>query len=356
MRKVGAPIRLAAVVAGSMSAPFLLAACSALSPSTLNAQGPGAHTIAGLWWFMFAVSAAVIAFVGLLLLVGIRPRRAPSREDDTTTPPWVRTLIVGGGVVFPVIILSVLWVLTLKDMAALSDPTARLQYTVDVIGHQWWWEVRYPDQGIVTANDIHIPTDTTVHVVLTTDDVLHSFWVPQLTAKTDLIAGRVNRMTLEASKPGVYRGQCAEFCGLQHANMAFYVIAEPLTAFSQWVAHEQAPLSTPADPTLALGQQVFVNAPCAACHAIRGVSMPIPPGSTLTGHGPSVPITAVQGPDLSDFGGRITIGAGTLPNNVGNLGGWMANSQAIKPGNYMPPMPLSPLDLQALIAYLESLK
>ena len=326
MGKASAPLRAATVglIAGYAAT---LAACGTSSPSTLNAKGPGAHTIAGLWWFMFGVSAAVVVFIVLLLLVGLRPRHGRGGEEDAPSARWPARLIVGGGVVFPVIILSVLWVLTLRDMAALSDPPSPSTLTVDVVGHQWWWEVRYPDQGIVTANDVHIPVGVAIHLVLTTDDVLHSFWVPQLTAKTDLIAGRVNHMTLLASTAGVYRGQCAEFCGLQHANMAFYVIAQSRPEFAEWTAHEQATPASIVDPTVAAGREIFLNGPCAACHTIKGVTSP-PAGST-PGDGPPGPITAVRGPDLSDFGARIGIGAGTVPNNAGNLGAWIADSQAI---------------------------
>lgn len=289
---------------------------------------------------MFGVSAAVVAFVTALIFVGLRPRRRPvPSETFARTPRWVRRLVLGGGVVFPVIVLSVLWVLTLRDMRALSQPAGPTELTIDVIGHQWWWEVRYPQQQIVTANDIHIPAGRTVHLVLTTQDVLHSFWVPELTGKTDLISGRTNSMTVQADHPGVYRGQCAEFCGLQHANMAFYVIAQSPSDFQQWLSTETAAPTSSRDPTLLRGQQVFESAACSACHTIRG--------TTARG---------TVGPDLSDFGSRQSIGAGTLPNTRGNLGGWIVDSQTIKPGNLMPPMQLSSGDLRALIAYLQSLR
>jgi cytochrome c oxidase subunit II len=224
-------------------------------------------------------------------------------------------------------------------MAALSHPAASGGITVEVIGHRWWWEVRYPDRGIVTANEVRIPVGEPVLVRLTTQDVLHSFWVPELTGKTDMISGRTNTMTLEAERPGVYRGQCAEFCGLQHAQMIFFVIADPRSEFDRWMADHSGPPALPTDPMLRQGQEVFETQACAACHTIRG--------TTASG---------MVGPDLTDFGGRLTIGAGAVPNTRGNLGGWIVNSQTIKPGNLMPPIQLSPDDLQALIAYLESLE
>ena len=240
--------------------------------------------------------------------------------------------------VFPLVVLAALWVLVLHDIGALSDPgTQRL--TVDVIGHQWWWEVRYPQQGVVTANDVHIPVGQPVELRLSTADVLHSFWVPELTGKTDMIAGRINHMTVEASNAGVYRGQCAEFCGLQHANMIFFVVAEPPATFQQWLSRQVQGPPAPTDPTLARGEQVFVNAACVACHAIK-----------------NTPANGTLGPDLSNIGGRLSVGAGAVPNDTGNLAGWIIDSQGIKPGNLMPRMQLPAQDLQALVAYLESLR
>jgi cytochrome c oxidase subunit 2 len=258
-------------------------------------------------------------------------------------------------VVFPVVVLTALWVLVLEDMRALSQP-AQHTLTVDVVGHQWWWEVRYPEQRIVTANEVHIPSGQPVLIRLTTDDVIHSFWVPQLTGKLDLISGRVNHLTVEADHPGVYRGQCAEFCGLQHALMIFYVVAHSPADFSTWVANETRPGGAPSSALGSQGLQVFLSSACSACHAIQGVNEPLATGSSLTRFGIPPPSTAVEGPDLTHFGSRMTIGAGAVTNTDGALGGWIVNSQAIKPGNYMPPVQVSPADLQALIAYLESLK
>ena len=216
----------------------------------------------------------------------------------------------------------------------------RSALTVDVIGHRWWWEVRYPSRGIVTANDVHVPVGQPVRIVLTSVDVNHSFWVPQLTCKTDLIPGVTNSMWIQADHAGTFRGQCAEYCGVQHAQMIFYVVADPPATFQQWLATQAAPAAAqPVGSALAQGQQVFETAPCASCHTIRG--------TTARG---------TLGPDLTHFGSRVSVGAGARPNTTGNLAGWIIDSQGIKPGNLMPPMQLSPQDLQALIAYLESLK
>jgi cytochrome c oxidase subunit II len=286
---------------------------------------------------MFIVSTVVVLVVGALLLYAVvrRGRRGGPSEE----PGWARGMMFGGGVAFPIVVLTVLWVWTLRDMAALSQPAGPSVLTIEVIGHQWWWEVRYPREGIVSANDIHIPVGERVEIRLTTKDVLHSFWVPQLTAKTDMIAGRTNTMTVQADQPGVYRGQCAEFCGLQHAQMIFYVVAQTPADYRAWVARETGPPAIPTDPSAAQGMQVFETGPCAACHTVRGTSA-----------------KGTLGPDLSDFGARLSIGAGAVPNTRGSLGGWLVDSQSIKPGNLMPPIQLDPEQLQALIAFLESLR
>jgi cytochrome c oxidase subunit II len=324
----------------ALACTTVLTACSDHAPSTLDARGPAARTIEALWWFMFIVSSVVVVVVGALILVAMARRRRS--EPPAEEPRWSHRLLFGGGVAVPLVVLSVLWVWTLHDLSALSEPIGSGptpgSLTIDVVGHQWWWEVRYPNEGIVTANDIHIPAGQPVHLRLTTVDVIHSYWVPQLTGKIDMIPGRTNALTIQADMPGTYRGQCAEFCGLQHAQMIFYVVADTPADFQAWVGRETAAPVTSSDAEALRGQQVFESEPCAACHTIRGTSA----------HG-------TAGPDLSDFGGRLSIGAGSAPNTPGNLGGWIVNSQSIKPGNEMPPIQLEPDELQALISYLEGL-
>jgi len=316
----------------------LLSACAGTqTPSTLDPKGPATSRIEGLWWFMFGISTFVVILIGALILIAVAKRRRASGAIDET-PRWAKRLIVGGGLIFPAIVLSILWVLTLHDMAALSEPRPAA-LGIEVIGHQWWWEVRYPRQGIIDANDIHIPVGQQVQLTLRTADVNHSFWVPQITAKEDMIAGRTNVLSLVADHAGVFRGQCAEYCGLQHANMAFYVIAMTPADFRAWEQQAAQTPAAPSDPTLQQGEQVFLSSACAACHAIEG-----------TGAKGRV------GPDLTHFGSRRTIAAGTIPNTAGALGGWIIDAQAIKPGNIMPPIQLDGRQLQALIKYLESLK
>jgi cytochrome c oxidase subunit 2 len=209
--------------------------------------------------------------------------------------------------------------------------------TVDVIGHQWWWEVRYPGTPAVTANEIHIPARTPVRVVATTADVIHSFSVPQLNRKIDTIPGRRNSIELDADTPGVYRGACAEFCGLQHAHMALFVIAQPEAAFREWLANQSRPATTPSGLG-AKGAQVF-QSDCSSCHAIRGTQA-----------------DGDVGPDLTHVGSRTTLASVTIPNGAANLRDWITDNQHIKPGNQMPDIVLPGSQLDALVAYLEGLK
>jgi cytochrome c oxidase subunit 2 len=305
---------------------------------------------------MLIVSAFVVVVVTVLILIGALPIRRRSAPDPDRVPRWSKAMVVIGGVIFPVLVLSLLWVLTLHDLAANSEPDRPTEFTVEVTGVQWWWEVRYPDfGGFVTANEIHIPAGRPVRLLLSTRDVIHSFWVPQVMGKMDMISGKVNETWMQADRAGVYRGQCAEYCGAQHANMALSVVADSPADFETWLANERRMAPTPASSAVSQGRQVFLSAPCVACHTIRGVSQVRRIGSVFR-FDQNRPFTSAYGPDLTHFGSRLSIGAGAVPNTRGNLGGWIVDSQTIKPGNRMPPIQLSGQELQALIAYLESLK
>jgi cytochrome c oxidase subunit 2 len=199
--------------------------------------------------------------------------------------------------------------------------------------------VRYPDQDIITANEIHVPVGRPLEIGLDSDNVIHSFWVPQLGGKLDLVPGQHNVWRAKATKAGTYRGECAEYCGIQHARMNFLIIAQTPASFDTWALQHQRPPSEPTGQLEANGQQVFMRAPCAGCHTIRGTVA-----------------NGTIGPDLTDIGSRRTLGANTVPNTPGYLAGWVVDSQSIKPGNLMPPIPLNADDLQALLAYLRSLK
>jgi cytochrome c oxidase subunit 2 len=239
-----------------------------------------------------------------------------------------RALIVGGGIAFPVVVLSALLVYSLVRMSTLQaggEPALR----IEVIGEQWWWRVRYPQ--FETANEIRIPVGKLVELELKSADVLHSFWVPALAGKLDMVPGRTNRMRVQADQPGEYRGQCAEYCGGPHALMAFFVVALPSEDFENWAAKQREPASQEDEP---------FNKTCAGCHTVRGTAA-----------------AGVLGPDLTHVGGRRTIGAALLPMNRGALAGWIASSQHLKPGNLMPSFAMLPGDeLSALAEYLEGLK
>lgn len=314
----------------------LLPACSSsgsISPSTLAPAGRNADRIEGLWWFLFWIALVVFSVVIGMLLFGLfrRNRAEQSRGGG-------EKVVVILGIIIPTIILAVVFVVSLRDLNAISAPAKTNGLLVDVTGHDWWWEVRYPAQRVVTANEIHIPTGQKVLLHLTTADVIHSFWVPQLSQKTDMIPGKTNRMVLEAARPGIYRGQCAEFCGLEHARMSFLVVAESPKQFQGWLATQTQP-ATASSGVAALGKRVFLNSTCVGCHTIQGTTA-----------------QATKGPDLTHFGSRSTIAANTLPNTRGNLAAWIEDPQSIKPGALMPPAVLSPRQLHALVAFLEGLK
>jgi cytochrome c oxidase subunit 2 len=240
------------------------------------------------------------------------------------------------------LLLAAIWTFYVLGVATAAPGHPKI--TLQVTGHQWWWEVRYsyagaPQRTFETANEIHIPVGVPVEVHLTSADVIHSFWVPQLAGKTDTIPGQMNHAWLEADKPGVYRGQCTEFCGLQHAHMALYVVAQPQKTFDSWWAHQLQP-ATASPPGLAGEGETTFNARCAICHSVRGK-----PGSM-----------GIMGPDLTHLMTRGTIAAGTLRNTPGNLAAWVSDAPAQKPGVDMPAENLTGPQLQALLAYLQTLK
>jgi cytochrome c oxidase subunit II len=324
--------------AARLLATALLAAlatsCAGGSPSILNPEGASERRVTGLWWLMFWIAAVVFAVVVALMAVAIVRRRRRGVEVDVSQPRWGEPFVVVAGVFIPIVILTTVFAISLHDLNAISNGDPQL--TIHVIGHMWWWEARYPN-GAVTANEIHVPTGEPVRVELTTDDVIHSFWVPQLAPKIDMIPGRVNSLLLTAERPGRYRGQCAEFCGLQHSHMAFYVVAQSPSEFAAWMAHEAEPASTPTGEGAA-GFDLFLGSNCSGCHTISGT-----------------PADAKLGPDLTHVGSRATIAAGTLENTFSNMAAWIRDPQAFKPGTVMPPSPLTPDQIRQVVAYLEQL-
>ena len=323
----------------------VLAAGAAEQQSVLDPSGPQADSAARLWWIAFWIAAAVyVITIGMLLWSAWRAhRRARAGAQPPANAERVMRRAVGGAVGVTVAILLVFIFYDFSAGKSLHAPPQSNYLTINVTGYQWWWKVEYADTSphdrVTTANEIHIPVGQPVRVQLAANDVIHSLWVPELAGKRDLVPGYRQTFWLQADTAGVYRGQCAEFCGLQHAYMAFYVIADPPAQFQSWLASQRKPAATPADSVAARGLQVFLGAHCPMCHSITGT-----------------PAYGTVGPNLTHLASRRTIAAGTLANTRGNLGGWILNPQSIKPGNQMPPGQLEPRDLQALLSYLETLK
>ncbi len=310
----------------------------------LDAAGPAAERIADLWWAHFWPGLAVFVVVVVLLLVGLyrRHRWPADRAHEARASLWIGV----GGIVVPAVILLVVLVFTVRSMAqhsASSRDAEERGLSIRVVGYQWWWDITYqdpqPSRRVRTANEINIPVGRPIMLLLESGDVNHSFWVPRLQGKLDLIPGQTNTLWLEAREPGVYRGQCAEYCGEQHAHMGLVVVAQPPEEFDRWYEGQLGTAAEPTDSAALLGQAVFMRSGCAVCHAVRGTDA-----------------MASVAPDLTHLASRQTLGAGTIPNTRGYLGGWIANPQAIKPGNRMPAMPMDGPDLQALLAYLETLR
>lgn len=314
-----------------------------MNTSTLATAGANGSAETALGWFLLIVSSAVVLVIIILVLGAALRRRAPD-EDGISGAKDIRWITIGG-IIAPVVILTVAFLFTVSTINAVGAPPGGAPYaaTIDVTGHQWWWEVTYhdslPEHQFTTANEIHIPVGQPVQFRLSAGDVIHSFWVPALSGKVDLIPGQHNTLWIEAKRPGVYRGPCGEYCGTQHSNMRVTVVAESPDAYAQWLARQREPALAPPGGEAAAGFAVFSRTGCAACHAIRG---------TAAGGG--------VGPDLTHIGSRRMLAAGAIPNTPGGLGGWITGAQGIKPGCDMPNMAIAPNDLAPLVAYLHSLQ
>jgi cytochrome c oxidase subunit II len=311
---------------------------SVLSPNSLQTR-----LIDRLWDAMYLTSIVVFALVVGALLWGTfrrRPAEAP-RTDPAAERRMTSAVALATGLTVVVLFGFLVYDMAVGRQLTTNPGDQALQ--IRVTAHQWWWEVQYRDSlaqnWATTANEIHIPAGKPVALELRSTDVIHSFWPPSLSQKRDLIPGNPNSLWFQADTPGVYRGQCAEYCGQQHAKMAFLVIAEPPDSFATWLESQRDTALTPTSELTKRGQEVFLTSSCVMCHAISGT----PAGSRI-------------GPDLTHLASRRTIAAGTLPNTRGNLAGWIVDPQRIKPGTRMPPNQLDPIDLHALLAYLESLK
>jgi cytochrome c oxidase subunit 2 len=329
----------------------LLAQAAAFDPGShhiLHAAGSQAGNIEWLYWVTFWILFAVF-----VLVVAAFTRAGAKTHVDASHPlpilekdeeaerrsGWA----VGTALGVTVVTLFVILVLSVVTGKRVEGLTSKNPVTIQITGHQWWWEVTYPnpqaDQTVTTANEIHVPVGVPIVVLTNSKDVIHSFWAPSVTGKRDLLPGYSSAFWFQIDRTGIYHGQCAEFCGLQHAHMGFSIIAESVNDFQAWQQQQLKPASTPSTAEADRGRDVFLTHACLMCHTVRGTDA----GARL-------------GPDLTHVASRNMIAAETLPNTAGALAGWVVDPQRIKPGTQMSPNPLSPDDLQAVIAFLQSLK
>jgi cytochrome c oxidase subunit II len=333
-----------------VAALALVPLCSGCSSrqSALDAAGSEAARIQSLFWTFTITVAAVWILVMIGLVLAMRQRREAAQPLPQPISPDPRierraTITIKGLVAATALILLALMVASF--LAGRSGPTLAREHSLELelTGHQWWWDVRYtdkdPNRTLTTANEIHLPVGRAVEIKLASSDVIHSFWVPNISGKLDLVPGRTNVLFIKPERVGTYRGQCAEFCGLQHAHMALLVVVEPEQQFEAWYAAELGSAAEPGSAQAKRGKEVFSKAACVMCHQIRG--------STAGGR---------LGPDLTHVGRRATIAAGTLPMTPEDLDSWIADPQAVKPGVSMPKVDLSPEDRRSIVAYLGSLK
>jgi cytochrome c oxidase subunit II len=319
-----------------LTCALFVAGCSGVQ-SALDPAGREAERIANLFWWMLA--GAVIVWFSLVGLTVYSVRARPESQNKRRAG----LLIIGGGALVPTVVLAVLLVYGLSLLPALVAPAPEGSLKVSVTGEQWWWRVRYEPHGVeavVLANEIRLPVGEPVEFRLESADVIHSFWIPSLGGKVDMIPGRQTRLALVPTKTGVLRGVCAEYCGTSHALMSFQVEIMEKEEFVRWLAHQASPAERAADPLAARGQELFLAQGCSACHTIRGT-----------------PAGGVIGPDLTHVGSRLGLGAGILPNEPDAFLQWIANTENEKPGVHMPAFGMLPQEeLQALAAYLEGLK
>lgn len=313
----------------------------------LHPAAPQAGHIEWLYWLIFWVAFAVFVLMILAFtragaksyVVADHPLPVIEDEAGDRRAKWA----VGSAVAVTVVILFVILVFSVITGKRVEGLTSKNPVTIQINGHQWWWEVTYPnsqaDQTVTTANEIHVPIHTPVVVLTNSSDVIHSFWAPNITGKRDLLPGYSSAFWFEVDQPGIYHGQCAEFCGLQHAHMGFSIIAESVEEFQSWQQQQLKPAPEPSNPAAIRGREVFQSHACVMCHTVRGTDA----GSRF-------------GPDLTHVASRKMIAAETLPNTAGTLAGWILDPQRIKPGTEMAPNSLSPDDLQAVIVYLQSLQ
>ena len=322
------------------------AACRGVQPM-LAPGGPQARSIAHLGWFVLITFSAVTAIMWALILWVATRHRGTLAEHAPHDAPSDKVWVVIGGFFIPATILCVVFVATLNTMKAFpmgDDERHAGPPAITITGHQWWWEIEYQIGGVnghvVDANELHLPAGRPIDIALRTHDVIHSFWVPRLHGKVDLVPGVVNRIRIQADEPGLYRGECGEYCGPQHAHMILLVDVQPQADFDAWLGRARQPAAAPADAVTARGRQVFMSSACILCHTIRGTDA----------HG-------LVGPDLTHLASRKGIAANAYPNATGYLEGWVTHAQTMKPDAQMLDITaFTGDDLRALVAYLEGLK
>jgi cytochrome c oxidase subunit 2 len=329
-----------AQVAGAALLTIGLAGCGGRQ-SVVEPASHQSYVIDVLWWAMLA--AAAIVFFGALGLLGIGylKRGRPGMPIVGNREGVAEGMVLVFGIAIPVVVLVTLFGVSNIWLIRTTAPPRKgtTAMTIDVIGHQWWWEVRYPGTGVVTANEIHIPIHTRVNVVATTDDVIHSFWVPELNRKIDTIPGYHNHILLDGDRLGEFRGQCSQYCGFQHANMAFEVFVQRPAVYRAWLAGQQRSAPAPASTGQQAGYRVFMSDQCASCHTIAGT-----------------PARGTIGPNLTHIASRVGIASEEIPDNRRELIAWIRNPQAIKPGARMPDLGLSRTELNEVVNYLETLR
>ncbi len=315
----------------------------------LDAKSAQAGRISHLWWLMFGMAIVVYIGVFAVVLVAMIRRRDRDRDGDgsdgdgprhlvdvTPTERTDRSFLVYGGLVLPIIVLSVIAVQTVRVSNRLQASAASVH--VDVDAKDWWWRISYPNDAVVTANEIHVPVGERVDIALRSDNVIHSLWVPQLNGKTDVVPGQTNHMTFTADTTGTYRGQCAEFCGIEHAKMAFIVVVQTPSDYAGWLAANRAPGAAPQTALQTQGAQLLATTSCAGCHTVAGTAA-----------------AGILGPDLTHVGSRSTLAADALPNTPADMAHWLSATQKVKGGALMPQIDLTPDQVNALVAYLENL-
>jgi cytochrome c oxidase subunit II len=332
---------------GWLSIPLLLLAACQHYQSAFGNAGIEDRQFQFLFWIFVAVCGAMYLLVVIFLCMGILRRRRDEANDVEAGkhhqfhPLMRKTLIVWAALI--TIGLVALTIASFTADRTQAQTAAHEKLSITVTANQWWWDVQYNSSGPLkrmrTANELHLPVGVPARITLYSNDVIHSLWVPSLAGKRDLIPGREIQITIVPTKVGIYRGQCAEFCGTQHANMALVVNVDSHADFIKWWQHQLQPPGRPSTPLVRAGYAYVTQRRCAECHTIAGT-----------------PAHGRDGPDLTHVASRRSLAAGMLPMNSGNLYGWVANPQGIKPGTKMPALGLEPKELHAVVAYLETLR